>query len=86
MYFLNNFEISWTDCKEHLERNNSAKIFVDMMINNLNCKVGYHIPQNKKSMNMYTLFILTFENVDLIDKSVCENVVCYSVVICILSM
>jgi hypothetical protein len=43
--------------------------FVDMMINNLNCKVVNHIPQKKKSMNMYSLFIWTFENVELIYKA-----------------
>jgi hypothetical protein len=31
---FDNFEIIWDDCKNHSNRNNSACVFVDMMINN----------------------------------------------------
>ncbi len=76
--FFDNFEISWNDVKDQMSRNNSAHAMVVTMIHNLNCKIVNKIPQNKKSRNMYTMFITTKEYVSLKDQSVCDRFcLCY---------
>ena len=71
--FFYDFETSWIHCKDLTERYNSDIKFIDMMINNLNCKVVNHIQNCQLNqhfqllkLTMYTYFLIFyFEECDL---------------------
>jgi hypothetical protein len=88
--FFDNFKISWDDCKNHSNRINSACVFVDMIINNLNCTVVNYVPRHKRNNNIFNVLSVTNEKVAVLDDSICDSYcMCfgsYVIYICILSM